>query len=471
MALKKGEEVTLTIENAAFRGKGVAKLDGLAVFVYGTAPGDVVKARIIKKKKNYREAKLLEVLEPSPDRVTPKCQHANVCGGCSWQHVPYAKQLEYKGQQVADHIQRLGGLTETPIHPAMGSENSFYYRNKMEYSFSNRRWLTREEVERDEFVDDSAFAAGMHAPGRFDKILNLNECHLQRKESFEILDFVRNYCIQHDIPPFDAMKHEGFMRHLMIRNSYHTSDFMVNLVTYQNDQDLIKKLSDNLLKEFPIITTIVNNINDTKSPTSIGRIEEVIHGPGYIVDKIGEHTFKIHPNAFFQTNTAQAERLYEVAREYADLKPGETVYDLYCGVGTLSLFMSQKADKVLGIELVDVAVDNAKFNAKENNVNNVSFIKGDMKDVFTQEVVDEFGAPDVLITDPPRAGMHPDVVQRLKELKVPKLVYVSCDSSTMARDLKELQEVYDILEVQPVDMFPQTYHVEAVAKLRLKTDK
>ncbi|MEQ8579910.1 MAG: 23S rRNA (uracil(1939)-C(5))-methyltransferase RlmD [Balneola sp.] len=468
MALKKGEEVTLEIESAAFRGKGVAKVDGLAVFVYGTAPGDVVKARIIKKKKNYREAKLLEVLEPSKDRITPKCQHANVCGGCSWQHVPYVKQLEYKGQQVADHITRLGGLYDTTIHPAMGSESEFYYRNKMEYSFSNRRWLTREEINRDEFVDDSAFAAGMHAPGRFDKILNLNECHLQRKESFEILDFVRNYCIQHDIPPFDAMKHEGFMRHLMIRNSFHTDDFMINLVTYQDDQELIKKLSDELLEKFPIITTIVNNINDTKSPTSIGRIEKVIHGPGYIVDKIGEHTFKIHPNAFFQTNTAQAERLYETARQFADLKDGEIVYDLYCGVGTLSLFMSQKAEKVLGIELVDVAVENARFNAKENNVGNVSFIKGDMKDVFTQEMVDEFGAPDVLITDPPRAGMHPDVVKRLKELKVPKLVYVSCDSSTMARDLKELAEVYDILEVQPVDMFPQTYHVEAVAKLRLK---
>ena len=468
MALKKGEEVTLTIENAAFRGKGVAKVDGLAVFVYGTAPGDVVRTRIIKKKKNYREAKLLEVLEPSKDRISPKCQHANVCGGCSWQHVPYAKQLEYKGQQVADHIQRLGGLTEVPIHPAMGSENPYYYRNKMEYSFSNRRWLTQEEITQDEFVDDSGFAAGMHAPGRFDKILNLNECHLQRKESFEILDFVRDYCIKNDIPPFDAMKHEGFMRHLMIRNSYHTDDFMVNLVTYQNDQKLIKKLADILLEKFPIITTIVNNINDTKSPTSIGRIEKVIYGQGYIVDKIGEHTFKIHPNAFFQTNTAQAERLYEVAREYADLKDGETVYDLYCGVGTLSLFMSRKATKVLGIELIDVAVQNAKFNAKENNVENVSFIKGDMKDVFTQEIVDEFGAPDVLITDPPRAGMHPDVVQRLKELRVPKIVYVSCDSSTMARDLKELAEVYDILEVQPVDMFPQTYHVEAVAKLRLK---
>jgi 23S rRNA (uracil1939-C5)-methyltransferase len=468
MALKKGEEVTLEIESAAFRGKGVAKVDGLAVFVYGTAPGDVVKARIIKKKKNYREAKLLEVLEPSKDRIEPKCQHANVCGGCSWQHVPYAKQLEYKGQQVADHITRLGGLSDTIIHPAMGSESEFYYRNKMEYSFSNRRWLTREEINRDEFVDDSGFAAGMHAPGRFDKILNLNECHLQREESFEILDFVRNYCIQHDIPPFDAMKHEGFMRHLMIRNSFHTDDFMVNLVTYQDDQELIKKLSDELLEKFPIITTIVNNINDTKSPTSIGRIEKVIHGPGYIVDKIGDHTFKIHPNAFFQTNTAQAERLYETAREFADLKDGEIVYDLYCGVGTLSLFMSQKAEKVLGIELVDVAVQNAKFNAKENNIGNVSFIKGDMKDVFTQEIVDKFGAPDVLITDPPRAGMHPDVVKRLKELKVPKLVYVSCDSSTMARDLKELAEVYDVLEVQPVDMFPQTYHVEAVAKLRLK---
>lgn len=468
MSLKKGEEVTLEIESAAFRGKGVAKVDGLAVFVYGTAPGDVVKARIIKKKKNYREAKLLEVLEPSKDRIEPKCQHANVCGGCSWQHVPYAKQLEYKGQQVADHITRLGGLSDTILHPAMGSESEFYYRNKMEYSFSNRRWLTREEINRDEFVDDSGFAAGMHAPGRFDKILNLNECHLQRTESFEILDFVRNYCIQHDIPPFDAMKHEGFMRHLMIRNSFHTDDFMVNLVTYQDDQELIKKLSDELLEKFPIITTIVNNINDTKSPTSIGRIEKVIHGPGYIVDKIGDHTFKIHPNAFFQTNTAQAERLYETAREFADLKDGEIVYDLYCGVGTLSLFMSQKAEKVLGIELVDVAVQNAKFNAKENNIGNVSFIKGDMKDVFTQEMVDKFGAPDVLITDPPRAGMHPDVVKRLKELKVPKLVYVSCDSSTMARDLKELAEVYDILEVQPVDMFPQTYHVETVAKLRLK---
>lgn len=468
MALKKGQEVELDIIDAAFKGKGLAKVDGLAVFVPNTTPGDKVMARIIKKKKKYREAKVLEILEPSPHRIEPKCRHAKVCGGCSWQHIPYEKQLEFKTQQVRDHISRIGHLDDSIVKPGIGAEQEFYYRNKMEYSISSRRWLTEEEIQRDEYVDDSAFAAGLHAPGRFDKILNLKECHLQVPESFQILDFVRNYCIENGITPYDTFEDSGFMRHVMIRNSYHTDDFMVNLVTYQDDQDIMKKMSEALLKEFPFITTIVNNVNDTKSPTAVGRFQHVLYGPGFIVDKIGEFTFKIHPNAFFQTNTAQAETLYEIARNYAELKEGDIVYDLYCGVGTLSLFMSKPAKHVLGIELVDVAVKNAEFNAKENGVENVSFIKGDMKDVFTQEVVDEYGAPDVLITDPPRAGMHPDVVERLCELKVPRIVYVSCNSSTMARDLKELNSVYEIEEVQPVDMFPQTYHIEAVAKLKLR---
>ncbi|SMO89604.1 23S rRNA (uracil(1939)-C(5))-methyltransferase RlmD [Gracilimonas mengyeensis] len=468
MALKKGHEVELDIIDAAFKGKGLAKVDGLAVFVPNTTPGDKVKARIIKKKKKHREAKLLEILEPSPHRIEPKCQHATVCGGCSWQHIPYAKQLEFKTQQVRDHIERIGKLDGGIVKDGLGAERDFYYRNKMEYSISNKRWLTEEEIRSDEYVDDSAFAAGLHAPGRFDKILNLKECHLQVPESFEILDFVRNYCIEHGITPYNTFDNEGLMRHVMIRNSHHTDDFMVNLVTYRDEPEIIQKMSDALLEEFPFITTVVNNVNDTKSPTAVGRFEKVIHGPGYIVDQIGEFTFKIHPNAFFQTNTLQAERLYEVARNYAEIKEGDVVYDLYCGVGTLSLFMSKAAEKVLGIELVDVAVENAKFNAKENGVENVSFVKGDMKDVFTQEMVEEFGAPDVLITDPPRAGMHPDVVERLCELKVPRLVYVSCNSSTMARDLQELKEVYELEEVQPVDMFPQTYHIEAVAKLTLK---
>lgn len=468
MALKKGQEVELEIIDAAFKGKGLAKVDGLAVFVPGTTPGDKVRARIIKKKKNHREAKLLEILEPSEHRIDPKCRHANVCGGCSWQHIPYAKQVEYKGQQVKDHITRIGHMDGDIVKPAIASEEEFYYRNKMEYSISARRWLTEEEIKSDEYVDDSAFAAGLHAPGRFDKILNLKECHLQVPESYQILDFIRNYCIEHDIEPYDTLENTGFMRHIMIRNSHHTDDFMVNLVTYQDDQDVMEDLKEALLKEFPFITTIVNNVNDTKSPTAAGRYEKVLYGPGFIVDQIGYFTFKIHPNAFFQTNTAQAEKLYDVAKDFAEIKDDDIVYDLYCGVGTLSLYMSRKAKHVLGIELVDVAVQNARFNAKENEVDNVSFIKGDMKDVFTQDIVDEYGAPNVLITDPPRAGMHPDVVKRLCELKVPRIVYVSCNSSTMARDLKELKEIYDIEVVQPVDMFPQTYHIEAVAKLTLK---
>ncbi|MCG8373515.1 MAG: 23S rRNA (uracil(1939)-C(5))-methyltransferase RlmD [Balneolales bacterium] len=465
--LKKGAEITLTIEGAAFKGKGVGKIDGLAIFVPGTMPGDEVRARIIKRKKSYREAKLLEIISPSPDRISPKCQHAPVCGGCSWQHVPYSRQLEFKTEQVTDHIRRIAGL-DTPVLPALGSERDFYYRNKMEFSISNKRWLTEEEIKSEGFVDDSGFAAGLHAPGRFDKILDLNECHLQREESFQILQFVKNYCINHGIEPFDVFQKEGFLRHIMVRTSHHTEDFMVNIVTFRDEPETIQKLSEALRSAFPVITTIVNNVNDQHNPTAIGRYEHVIYGPGYITDRIGDFNFKIHPNAFFQTNTAQAEHLYEVARNYADLKDGEIVYDLYCGVGTLSLFMSQKAHKVLGIELVDVAVENAKYNAAENNVQNVSFIKGDMKDVFTPEMVQEYGTPDVLITDPPRSGMHPDVVERLCELKVPKMVYVSCDSSTMARDLSVLKNVYDVVEVQPVDMFPQTYHVEAVAKLRLK---
>ncbi|MGB0346233.1 MAG: 23S rRNA (uracil(1939)-C(5))-methyltransferase RlmD [Balneolaceae bacterium] len=467
VSLKKGAELTLEIEGAAFKGKGVAKVDGLAVFVPGTMPGDIVKARIIKRRKSYREAKVLELLTPSKDRINPKCQHANVCGGCSWQHVPYPKQLEFKTQQVTDHIRRIAGL-ESPVLPAIGSNDAFYYRNKMEYSISSKRWLTDEEIRSEDFVDDTTFAAGLHAPGRFDKILNLNECHLQRSESFEILQFIKNFCVDHGIEPFKVFEKEGFLRHVMIRTSYHTDDFMVNLVTFKDEPDTIKKISEALIDAFPVITTIVNNVNDQHNPTAIGRYEHVIYGAGYIRDKIGDFEFKIHPNAFFQTNTAQAELLYEVAREFADLDDGDVVYDLYCGVGTLSLYMSQKASKVLGIELVDVAVENAKFNASTNKVENVSFVRGDMKDVFTPDMVIQFGSPDVLITDPPRAGMHPDVVQRLCELKVPKIVYVSCDSSTMARDLAILSDTYDVIKVQPVDMFPQTYHVEAVAKLVLK---
>lgn len=468
MKLKKGAEVELEVESAAYKGKGVAKVNGLAVFIPNTAPGDRVLARIIKKKKSYREAKLLEVLEAGPHRIEPRCQHAQHCGGCNWQHVDYEHQLEFKQDQVREHMHRIGGLTELEVNKTIGCDDIFYYRNKMEYSIGHKRWLSREEINRDEFVSDRCFAAGLHAPGRFDKILNIQECHLQNTVSYKILDFVRSWCIEHDIAPYNPIDHEGFMRNIVIRDAYHTDNLMVNLVTYQDDPDVMQQLSEALLETFPEITTILNNVNDQKNPTAIGRYEKVIYGPGYITDHIGPYHFNIGANAFFQTNTHQAERLYDVARNFADIKAGDTIFDLYCGVGTLSLYLSDQAKQVVGIELEKVAIKNARKNAEENNVENVAFVEGDMKDVFTEEITDKYGQPDCLITDPPRSGMHPDVVKRLNELEVPKLVYVSCNSSTMARDLKELNKMYDILEVQPVDMFPQTYHIETVAKLRLR---
>ncbi len=470
MALKKGQVIELSIESTAFKGKGIAKVDGLAVFVPGTAPGDKIKAMITRKKKSFREAKMLELIEPSPIRVEPVCRHANTCGGCTWQHIPYEKQVEYKEQHVRDHIERIAHLSPDIVQPIISCDEPLYYRNKMEYSFGTRRWLSDEEIQKDEFVDDSGFASGLHAPGRYDKILNLQECHLQEKISFRLLDFVRNYCIEHNIPAFDTHKNEGFMRHLVIRTSDYTDDLMVNLVTYKDEPDTVQGLMDALLKEFPEITTVVNNVNDQQNPTAIGRFEHVLYGPGYIVDKIGSHSFKIHANAFFQTNTRQAEKLYNVAREYADLDEGGHLFDLYCGVGTLSLYMADKADKVTGIELVEVAIENARFNAKENSVENARFVLGDMKDTFNDQFLQENGQPDCVITDPPRSGMHPDVVKQLANLNLKKLVYVSCNPSTMARDLKILKDVYDVESVQPVDMFPQTYHIEAVAKLKRKSE-
>src|SRR6056297_434266 len=468
MGIKKGQTLELTVESTAFKGKGIAKHNGIAIFIPGTAPGDVVEAMVVKKKKKFLEAKVQRIIEPSDIRVEPPCSHAFACGGCTWQHIPYTSQLTFKEQHVRDHVERIAHMDPDLVQPIIGCDEPLYYRNKMEYSFGTRRWLTEAEIKSDEFVDDSGFSAGLHAPGRFDKILNLNECHLQDPVSYKILDFVRNYCIRNQIPAFDTYKKVGFMRHLVIRNSHFTDDLMVNLVTFRDEPEIVKQLKDELLKEFPEITTIVNNVNDQPNPTAVGRFENILFGAGFIVDKIGNHSFKIHANAFFQTNTKQAEKLYSVARDFAELENGGHLFDLYCGVGTLSLYMADKADKVTGIEIVDVAIENARFNAQENDVENTEFVLGDMKDTFNDEFLAKNGHPDCVITDPPRAGMHPDVVEQLCNLDVKRLVYVSCNPSTMARDLKELKEFYTIDSVQPVDMFPQTYHIEAVAKLTKK---
>ena len=463
--IKKGAEITLTIDDAAYEGKGIGKVDGMAVFVSNTAPGDTIRARITRKKKQFCEAQLLEVVSPGKTRIIPTCSHAHYCGGCTWQHVQYAEQLRFKRQQVQEHLRRIGKIAHIEADSVLGCQQELHYRNKMEFTFSDRRWLTPEEISSGDTIPQE-LALGLHIPGRFDRILNLNECYLQPPISFRILDFVREYAKLHGLEPWNPVKKEGYLRNLMIRNAVHTGDLMVNLVTYSDNPDHIAALSEALLEKFPEITTIVNNINDTLSPTSVGRYEKVIYGPGYITEQIGAYGFQIDANAFFQTNTLQAEKLYEIARDFASIKQGDIVYDLYCGVGSLTLFVSSQASKVIGIEINPVSVQNAIQNRDRNKVTNCYFEEGDMKDVFTRNIIALHGKPDVIITDPPRAGMHADVVAHLNELAVERLVYVSCNTATLARDLELLSEVYEVERVQPVDMFPQTYHIEAVAKLR-----
>ncbi len=469
MAIKKGHIAEVQIEEAAYEGKGFGKLDDRAIFVKNTAPGDKVKVRIIKKRKNFFIGDLLEILEKGPGRIEPHCIHAGLCGGCTWQHVSYDEQLRFKRQHVEDHLQRIGGLKTISPLPTVGCEKTLGYRNKMEYTFGTKRWLTSEEIASGEEIENRDFAVGMHIPGRFDRILNLETCYLQPDFSFAILDFIRQFAINNNIPAYDLHKKQGFFRNVMIRNGVRTGDLMVNIITFEDNSEIMEQLKGELLAKFPQITTIVNNVNDTFSPASEGRYQNIYHGSGYITEKIGDHSFDIDANTFFQTNTIQAEKLYEIAKDFANLKPTDTVFDLYCGVGSLSLFVSDAVNKVVGIEVNPTSVQKAKENAIRNKVDNCEFITGDMKDVFHEEIIFKYGKPDVIITDPPRAGMHPDVVKTLCTLAVDRLVYVSCNSATMARDLAELSEVYHIGRVQPVDMFPQTYHIETVAELRKKS--
>jgi 23S rRNA (uracil1939-C5)-methyltransferase len=464
--IKKGDTIDLIIESAAYEGKGIGRFEDLAVFVPQSAPGDLVRILITRKKKSFAEGRILEILQPGQSRIKPFCRHASVCGGCTWQHVEYQEQLRFKEKQVFDHLKRIGNFTDPVVLPVLASPLPMHYRNKMEYTFSDRRWLTTEEIESGEDFQSDGLALGLHIPGRFDKILNLQECHLQIPQSFQLMDWFRSYAIEHQHEPWNPFKKQGYLRNLMIRNAVKTGDLMVNVVTFTDQPEVMNDIATRMLDRFPQVTTIVNNINDTLSPSSTGRYQKTYHGPGYITELIGPHSYRIDANTFFQTNTQQAENLYSVAKEFASLMGNEVVYDLYCGVGSLSLFVSDLASKVIGIEINSESVRNADQNAIRNEVKNCFFRCGDMKDEFTSELIDEFGFPDVVITDPPRAGMHQKVVEKLNELAVSRLIYVSCNTTTLARDLQLLSETYVLDKVQPVDMFPHTYHIEAVALLR-----
>jgi len=437
------------------------------VFVDGSYPGDKVKAQIRRKKRGYAEAKVEEIITPSKDRVEPRCTYFGTCGGCKQQDLDYAIQAKYKEEQVKDIFERLGGFKDFKIEPIVHSEKVFFYRNKMEFSFANKRWLTKDEIGQTEEVENKNFAVGLHIPRIFDKVLDLNECFLQSEESNQILNFTRDFFKAKNASIFSTKTHEGYLRHLVIKQASNTDNLMVNLVTSTQNDEWMEEYSAKLMELIPSITTIVNNVNEKKSQTAYGDFENTYVGDGFIYDKIGDYKFRISANSFFQTNTTQAKNLYQIALDYAELKGDEVVYDLYSGAGTISIYISQKAKAVYSFESVDSAVKDAKTNNKLNNITNVTHLQADLNRSFLPIVEHkEIPKPDVIVLDPPRAGMNPKTVKDLIVLDVPKIVYVSCNPSTQARDIKMLVEAgYKLIKIRPVDMFPHTFHIENVSLL------
>jgi len=462
MKIKKGQLLELEISRIAFGGRGIGKINGLTVFVEKAVPMDHVIARIVKKKKQYAEALIDSLIEPSPFRITAKCVYSGFCGGCKWQFLKYNKQLEYKHQHVVESIERIGQIHGVTVHPTIPSPEIFEYRNKMEFSCSDRRWLLPDEMEKSDI--DKSFALGLHVPGTFYKILDTRVCFLQPQLGNRILDDVRKFIRTSGVPVYGLHSHIGFWRFVMLRHSAAYNQWMVNIITSKEDKKTLQFLADQLVNTYPQIISVVNNINSRKAGIAMGEYEILLSGQTSIRDKIGEFEFEISANSFFQTNTMGAQRLYETIKEYAALSGEETVVDLYCGTGAIAIFLSGEAKTVVGIEIAESAVNDAMNNCRINGISNCRFIVGDIK----EKLAELSAAPDVMIIDPPRAGMHKDVVHKILELGPARIVYVSCNPTTMARDLGILKEIYRVLEVQPVDMFPHTYHIESVARLERK---
>ncbi len=467
--IKKGSEVNLTIESLAYGGKGIAKVDNFVIFVKNAIPGQSVKALIYKKHRGYAEARPVEVIKESPNYTVPLCEHFEYCGGCTFQQLNYDKQVEQKKQQVIDAYQRLTGLDGVKIDKVISSKNIYNYRNKMEFTFSNRRWILPNEPEN----APQSFALGLHIPGRFDKILDINECHIQPKLGNKILNFVREKAIELKLKPYDVKTHIGFLRHLVLRFGVNTDEMMVNIVTSYENTDFLIPLVNDLTQKFPQITSVINNINTRKADIAFGEYEIILHGSPAITDKIGDLTFAISANSFFQTNTLQAEKLYQAVIDGADLNTDDIVYDLYCGTGSISLFLAQKAKEVYGFEMIGSAVEDAQQNAVTNGIHNVQFFKANLDthfkgymsfSNFTKKF--KIAKPDIVIIDPPRAGMHEDMVRYLPKFGAKRIVYVSCNPTTQARDLKILlAKGYKLTKTTMVDMFPHTPHIETVIVL------
>ncbi|MEC8885132.1 MULTISPECIES: 23S rRNA (uracil(1939)-C(5))-methyltransferase RlmD [Leeuwenhoekiella] len=455
------------VTDAGAKGKSIAKApDGRVIFISNAVPGDVVDIQTMKQRKAYYEGKAIKIHEYSPKRTEPVCKHFGTCGGCKWQNMHYDYQLEYKQREVVNNLQRLGKIDLPDITPISGSKDIYFYRNKMEFSFSDSKWLTLKQIQSDEIIEDRN-ALGFHIPGMWDKILDIDKCHLQRDPSNAIRNGVKEFATKNNIPFFNARNQEGLLRTLMIRTSS-TGELMV-LVQFFEDAEAQRKLVLEYLKEtFPEITSLLYVINEKGNDTIYDQDIICYAGRDHIFEEMEGLKFKINAKSFYQTNSEQAYELYKITRDFAELKGDETVFDLYTGTGTIAQFVAKKAKKVIGVEAVPDAIIAAKENAQLNEIENVEFYVGDMKNVFNDAFIAQHGQPDVVITDPPRDGMHKDVVAQLIKIKADRIVYVSCNSATQARDLALLDPYYKVERVQPVDMFPQTHHVENVVLLKLK---
>lgn len=469
MARKRKELPLLSnieIADVAAEGNSLAKVNDMVVFVPFGAPGDIVDIQLTKKKKNYAEGRITQITSPSSIRIAPRCEHFTICGGCRWQHLPYEFQLKCKQRQVRDALERIAKILIPEISPIIGSEHIWEYRNKMEYTFSNKCWLTYEQLQSgEEFSDRNA--AGFHIPGAFDKVLDINKCHLQGDFTNRLRLFIKEFGKKNGYSFYDLKAQQGLLRTLMIRISS-TGEIMAVMVFGENDKQKIEELMNAVKNEFPEITSLLYVINLKVNDTIGDQDIYVYSGKAYIDEEMEGLKFRVGPKSFYQTNSLQAYTLYKVAREFAELSGSELVYDLYTGTGTIANFVARNASKVIGIEYVPEAIADAKINSSINNITNTDFYAGDMKDVLTDEFIAVHGRPDVMIVDPPRAGMHEDVVNVILNASPHRIVYVSCNPATQARDLAMLDCKYQVDAIQPVDMFPHTQHVENVVKLTLK---
>lgn len=456
----------VTITDIAAEGKAIAKVDDLVIFIPYVVPGDIVDIQIKRKKNKYAEAEVVKFHEYSSIRSIPFCEHFGICGGCKWQILPYPEQIRYKQKQVTDNLTRIGKIDLPEISPILGSEKTQFYRNKLEFTFSNKRWLTNEEVKQN-VVYDQMNAVGFHIPGAFDKVLAIEKCWLQDDISNRIRNAVRDYAYKHNYSFIDLRSQEGMLRNMIVRTST-TGELMLILISKiekEEEMELFRQLLQYVADTFPEITSLLYVVNNKRNDTITDLEVFTYKGNDYIFEEMEGLRFKIGPKSFYQTNSEQAYNLYNVARNYAGLTENELVYDLYTGTGTIANFVARQSRQVIGIEYVPEAIEDAKINAQINQIENTLFFAGDMKDILTQDFINEYGRPDVIITDPPRAGMHQDVINVILFAEPQRIVYVSCNPATQARDLALLDEKYKVNAVQPVDMFPHTHHVENVVLL------